>query len=83
MKKMAKGEIVSVRLRVLEKSIREQPLKALCLSAFAGFPIGGGYRSRLGRSVLSFLSNAAIRQAAVSSLLGAIENHDRSRHDRE
>src|SRR5277367_2540448 len=82
MKKMAEGETVSARLRALEESIKEQPIKALGLGALAGFVIGGGYRSRLGLSVLLFMGKAAMREMAVSAVAGAINQHDRSGSDR-
>ncbi len=82
MKKKAEDESVSARLRALEESIKEQPLKALGIGALAGFVVGGGYRTRLGLSILLFMGKAAMREVAVSAVAGAINQHDRSGNDR-
>jgi hypothetical protein len=80
---MAESITVSARLCDLEQSIKHQPLTALGISALAGFVIGGGYRSRLGISVLWIMGRAAMREVAVSAISGAMEKHNRSGKDRK
>src|SRR6516162_8675332 len=61
-------------LSAVEHSIKAKPpLKALGVSALAGFVVGGGYRSRLGISILCFLGRAAIREAPMSAIARAID----------
>jgi hypothetical protein len=79
---MAEGETLGARLRALEKSIKEQPLKALGIGAAAGFVVGGGLRSRVGASLLLFVGKVAMREMALSAVSGAVNKHDRSGKDR-
>jgi hypothetical protein len=52
---MVQASTISSRLRDLEESVKEQPVKALGIAAMAGFVVGGGYRSRLGISILGLM----------------------------
>jgi hypothetical protein len=72
---------ISSRLRDVEQSIKKQPAKALAIAAMAGFVVGGGYRSRLGISLLGLAGRSALRNLAMSALLRA--NKNRSGRDRE
>ena len=67
------GDRLQAGLGGVEHSIKAKPLKALGLSAVAGFVVGGGYRSRLGISILFFLGRAAIREAAISAFARAVD----------
>jgi hypothetical protein len=59
----------STDLDRLASSVRQQPLRALTLSAGAGFLFGGGLRSRAGLALGMFIG----RSFAGTALINAIE----------
>jgi hypothetical protein len=79
---MSQANTTSARLRDVEESIKGQPIKALAVAALVGFVVGGGYRSRLGISLLGFVGRTTLRKVAFSALSEAI-NNDRNDRDRE
>jgi hypothetical protein len=48
--------------------IKEEPIKAFGVCAVAGFVIGGGHRSRIGRSIVSLLARVAMKNVKIPSL---------------
>jgi hypothetical protein len=48
--------------------IKEEPIKAFGVCAMAGFVIGGGHRSRIGRSIVSLLARVAMKNVKIPSL---------------
>jgi hypothetical protein len=74
---MSQASTISSRLRDVEESIKDQPVKALAVAAIAGFVVGGGYRSRLGIYLLGLVGRTALRNVAFSALSEAI-NKDRN-----
>jgi hypothetical protein len=75
---------VEARVGAVEQSIKNNPLKAMGFGVLAGFVIGGGYRSRLGISILLVMGRAAIREIAISAVSKAMDQHDgRSGKDRK
>jgi hypothetical protein len=65
------------RGRSLEGFVKDEPLTALAIAVTAGFILGGGAETRIGRSALGFVGRFAIR-SAVSNLLVAmlVGNHE-------
>jgi uncharacterized membrane protein YebE (DUF533 family) len=79
---MAETDTVCSQPCASEKSVKTRLLNPLGIAALAGFVIGGGFRSRLGISLLGLLGRAALRNAAIGALSGAIYNK-RNGKDRE
>jgi hypothetical protein len=70
---MSEDRTIFSRLRNVEESIKEQPLKALAVAAVTGLVVGGGYRSRLGLSLLGLVGQTVLHNVASSALSGAIK----------
>ena len=79
---MSEVSTIFSRLRDVEESIKEQPLKALAVAAVTGLVVGGGYRSRLGLSLLGLLGRTVLHNVASSALSGAIKKFE-VRSDRD
>jgi hypothetical protein len=79
---MSEVSTIFSRLRNVEESIKEQPLKTLAVAAVTGLVVGGGYRSRLGLSLLGLVGRTVLHNVASSALSGAI-NKVRSDRDPE
>src|SRR5665213_1256521 len=80
---MSECNSISSRLGNVERSIRHKPLRALGIGALAGFVIGGGYRTRLGVSLLWLMGRTAVKESIISAVSGAIDKTDRSGKDRK
>ena len=59
---------VDRRRRHLDEFVRDEPLTALAIAVTAGFILGGGAGTRLGRAALTLAGRSAIR-GAVGKLL--------------
>jgi len=60
------------RRRYVEEFVRDEPLTALAIAVTAGFIIGGGAGTRVGRSALAFVGRIAIRGAVGNLLVGML-----------
>ncbi len=58
--------------RHLEEFVRDEPLTALAIAVTAGFIIGGGAGTRVGRSALGFVGRLAVRGAVGKVLVGML-----------
>jgi len=56
----------------VEEFVRDEPLTALAIAVTAGFIIGGGAGTRVGRSALAFVGRIAIRGAVGNLLVGML-----------
>jgi hypothetical protein len=63
-----------------DREIRRQPLTALTVAAAAGFVLGGGLRSRIGRGLVLVAGRSLIRSAVYGFIAGLVEDDD-IRHD--
>jgi hypothetical protein len=66
----------SIDLDRLVSSVRQQPLRALTLSAGAGFLFGGGLRSRAGLA-LGMLIGRSFAGTALINAIEALSDRDR------
>jgi hypothetical protein len=64
------------RGRHLEDFVRDEPLTALAIAVTAGFIIGGGAGSRVGRAALGFVGRLAVRGAVGKLLVGMVMGSD-------
>ena len=66
-----------------DREIREQPFAALSVAAAAGFLLGGGLKSRVGRGLLLFAGRSVIRSTVFGFIAGLVEgqDHDDRYHD--
>jgi hypothetical protein len=64
-----------------DREIRRQPLTALTVAAAAGFVLGGGLKSRIGRGLVLIAGRSLIRSAVYGFVAGLVENDDNGHHD--
>jgi hypothetical protein len=69
---------VAAPLNAVEESIKENPLTALGMAALAGFVVGGGYRSKLGISLIWLAGRVAMRRAVIAAVSRAVDHDGRS-----
>ena len=62
------------------RQIHRQPLAALTAAAAAGFVLGGGLRSRVGRGLVLMAGRSVVRSAVYGFIAGLVEDHG-SGHD--
>jgi hypothetical protein len=60
------------RRRQVEELVRDNPLTALAIAVTAGFIIGGGAATRVGRSALASVGRMAVRGAVGNLLVGML-----------
>ena len=60
------------RPRHLDQFVRDEPLTALAIAVTAGFILGGGAETRVGRAALAFVGRFAIRAAVGNLLVGVL-----------
>ena len=56
----------------LGQYVRDEPFTALAIAAAAGFIVGGGLNSRIGRAMLTMVGRLALQSAATSLLAGMV-----------
>jgi hypothetical protein len=75
------------KLHALDAFIEETPLICLALAVGAGFIVGGGASTRVGRALLSYVASAAARETARGFLAdlirGSYEGHETGFADRD
>jgi hypothetical protein len=76
----AASEAVPEWLIWCDSEIRRQPLTALTVAAAAGFVLGGGLRSRIGRGLVLVAGRSLIRSAVYGFIAGLVET-DGNEHD--
>jgi hypothetical protein len=59
-----------------DREIRHQPFVALSVAAAAGFLLGGGLKSRVGRGMVLFAGRSVIRSAVLGFIAGLVEIED-------
>jgi hypothetical protein len=64
-----------------DREIRRQPLTALTVAAAAGFVLGGGLRSRIGRGLVLVAGRSVIRSAVYGFVAGLVENDGNGHND--
>lgn len=64
------------RPRTVSEYVREDPLKAVAIAAAAGFVVGGGLDSRIGRAMLAIVGRIALQSAATSLIAGMVAGTD-------
>jgi hypothetical protein len=64
------------RRRHLEEFVRDEPLTALAIAVTAGFIIGGGAGTRVGRAALGIVGRLAVRGAVGNLLIGMLMGSD-------
>ena len=70
------------RYRDVGDYIRDEPLKSLMVATAAGFILGGGVNSRVGRAMLTLVGRIALRGVVTSSLVELVTgSHDRGIKD--
>ena len=70
------------RSRDLGDYVRDEPLRSLMVATGAGFILGGGVNSRVGRAMLTLLGRIALRGVVTSSLVDLVTGiHDRGIKD--
>ena len=79
MERMTRTQSISPALDPLADSIRQQPWRALALSAGAGFVLGGGLRSRQGLALAFFLGRSFAGTALVNAM-EALSGQNGRRH---
>ncbi len=52
--------------------VKDQPLSSLAFAAAAGFIVGGGLNSRIGRAMLTIVGRIALQIAAASLIAGVV-----------
>jgi hypothetical protein len=60
------------RPRRVSEYVRDEPVSSLALAAAAGFIVGGGLNSRLGRAMLTIVGRIALQSAAASLIAGMV-----------
>lgn len=75
----APSEAVPDWLIWCDREIRRQPVTALTVAAAAGFVLGGGLKSRLGRGLVLLAGRSVIRSAVLGFIAGLVEE-DGDRH---
>jgi hypothetical protein len=60
------------RRRNLDEYVRDEPLTALAIAVTAGFILGGGAATRVGRAALGFVGQTALRGAVGNLLVGML-----------
>ena len=70
------------RPRHLDEFVRDEPLTALAIAVTAGFILGGGAETRVGRAALAFVGRFAIRAAVGNLLVGVLMGGHESRSKR-
>jgi hypothetical protein len=73
-------EAVPEWLSWCDREIRRQPLTALTVAAAAGFVLGGGLKSRIGRGLVLVAGRSLIRSAVYGFIAGLVED-DGNRND--
>lgn len=76
----APPDTVSEWVQWCDREIRRQPLSALTIAAAAGFVLGGGLRTSLGRGLVLVAGRSIIRSAVYGFIAGLVEE-DGNRHD--
>jgi hypothetical protein len=72
------------RRRYLEEFVRDEPLTALAIAVTAGFTLGGGASTRVGRAALTFGGRVAVRGAVGNLLVGMLMgSHERGAREFE
>jgi hypothetical protein len=70
------------RYRDVGDYIRDEPLRSLMVATAAGFILGGGVNSRVGRAMLTLVGRIALRGVVTSSLVELVTgSHDRGIKD--
>jgi hypothetical protein len=78
------AESVGRRHRHLDEFVRDEPLTALAIAVTAGFILGGGAGTRVGRAALGFAGRFAIRGAVGNLLVGILMgSHERKAKESE
>jgi len=64
--------------------VREEPLGSLAIAAAAGFIVGGGLNSRIGRAMLTIVGRIALQGAVTSFIAGTLpaRTHENGRPNR-
>jgi hypothetical protein len=66
------------RRRHLDEFVRDEPLTALAIAVTAGFILGGGAETRVGRAALTFVGRFAVRGVVSNLLVGMLTgSHER------
>jgi len=60
------------RRRYVEELVRDEPFTALAIAVTAGFIIGGGAGTRVGRSALAYVGQVVVRGAVGNLLVGML-----------
>ncbi len=77
-------EPVGRRRRYLEEFVRDEPLTALTIAVTAGFILGGGADTRVGRAALTFVGRFALRGVVSNLLAGMLMgSHERGAKESE
>jgi hypothetical protein len=63
-----------------DREIRRQPLNALTVAAAAGFILGGGLKTRIGRGLVLVTGRSLIRSAMYGFIAGLVKD-DANRHN--
>jgi hypothetical protein len=58
--------------RDVEEFVRDEPLTALAIAVTAGFILGGGASTRVGRAALTYVGQVAVRGAVGNLLVGML-----------
>ena len=78
------AELVGRRQRHLEEFVRDEPLTALAIAVTAGFILGGGAGTRVGRAALAFAGRFALRGVVSNLLVGMLMgSHERGAKESE
>ncbi len=56
----------------LEEFVRDQPLTALAIAVTAGFILGGGADTRVGRAAVGYVDGVVVRGAVGNLLVGML-----------
>jgi uncharacterized protein YcfJ len=72
------------RDRDMGEYVRDEPLSSLALAAAAGFIVGRGLNSHIGRAMLTIVGRIAFQSAASSLIAGMLTgNHERKTEQRK
>ncbi len=69
------------RMGQWSERIRDHPLTALALGATAGFPAGGGMRTRIGSAMLALAVRTAAPEVIMSFIEEATADYERAGRD--
>jgi hypothetical protein len=70
--------------RHVEELVRDEPLTALVIAVTAGFILGGGASTRVGRAALTYVGQVVVRGAVGNLLVGMLMgSNERGANDSE